>query len=211
VSTCSLPSFARLGQPRAAVPTRASVPVPPRNLILHNCRHHPPLAIVPQGAGHPQGSEMQYSATPQSTSACRLRQKASPKSADEHLNSAYRKSVVHTCVPQPCLEFLPWYFSCRAGCWRLSSRQLRRRRRRRMRRPMNNQQIRTRRLRVMNRRTQLRYSSLRHNRRQASPGNNRQPLPKLARVRKRRHGRFSMPLALGTERLVGSRRSVFWG
>ena len=151
------------------------------------------------------------SATPQSTSACRLRKKASPKSADGHLNPAYRKSVVHTCVLQPCLEFLPWYFSRRACCLRTSSPQLRRRRPRRMLRPRNSQQIRTHRLRVMNRRTQLRYSPLRDNRRQTSPGSNRQPLPKLARVRKKRHGRSSTPLALETERLLVSRRSAFWG
>ena len=138
-------------------------------------------------------------------------QKASPKSADEHLNPAYRKSMVHTCVLQLCLQFLPWYFSHRACCLHSSSRQLRRRRRRRMLRPRNNQQIRTHRLRVMNRRTQLRYSPPRDNRRQASLGSNPQPLPKLARVRKQRRGRFSTTLALGTERLLGSRRSAFWG
>ena len=204
---------------RGRLSLRGCVPVPPRNLILHNCRerfgvtgcHHPPLAIVPQGAGHPLGSEMQCSATPQSTSTFRLRKKASPKSADEHLNPAYRESVVHTCVLQLCLQFLPLYFSHRACCLHSSSPQLRRRRRRRMRRPRNNQQIRTHRLRVMNRRTQLRHSPLRYNRRQTSPGSNRQPLPKLARVRKQRRGRSSTTLALETERLLVSRRSAFWG
>jgi len=163
------------------------------------------------GPPHPQGLDMQYFA-PQSTSAYRLRKKASPKSADEHLNSAYRASVVHICVLQPGLELPPLYFSHRACCLRSSSsRQLRRRRRRRMPRPRNNQRIRTHRLRVMNRRAQLRHSPLRDKRRQASLGNNRQPLPKLARVRKQRRGRSSATLAQGTERSLVSRRSVFWG
>ena len=135
--------------------------------------------------------------------------KASPKRVDEHLNPAYCESMVHTCVPQPCQDVLLLCFSHRACCLRSSSPQLRRRRRRRMRRPRNNQQIRTR-LRAMNRCAQLRYSRLRDNRRQASPGSNRQPLPKLARVGKQRHGRSSETLALRTERLLASRRSAFW-
>ena len=136
--------------------------------------------------------------------------KASPKRVDEHLNPAYCESMVHTCVPQPCQDVLLLCFSHRACCLRSSSPQLRRRRRRRMRRPRNNQQIRTR-LRAMNRCAQLRYSRPRDNRRQASPGSNRQPLPKLARVGKQRHGRSSETLALRTERLLASRRSAFWG
>ena len=161
-------------------------------------RHHPPLAMVPQGAGHPRLGDIEPA------------KKASPKSADEHLNSAYCALVVLTCVLQPCLEFLLLYFSHGACCLRSSSPRLRRRRRRRMRPPRNDPQIRTHRLRAMNRRTQLRYSSLRDRRRQASPGSNRQQLLKLPRVQKQRHGRSSATLALRTERLLGSQRFAFW-
>ena len=117
-----------------------------------------------------------------------------------------RESTVHTCVLQPCLESRPLSWSHRACCLRSSNPQLRHRRHRRVRRPRNNQQIRAHRLPPMSRRTQLRYS-----RRQVSPGSNRQQLPKLARVRKRRHGRSSTPLALETERSLAPRRSAFWG
>ena len=122
-----------------------------------------------------------------------------------------RESTVHTCVLQPCLESRPLSWSHRACCLRSSNPQLRHRRHRRVRRPRNNQQIRAHRLPPMSRRTQLRYSRLRHSRRQVSPGSNRQQLPKLARVRKRRHGRSSTPLALETERSLAPRRSAFWG
>ena len=132
---------------------------------------------------------------------------------------AHRQPPERSCVLYSCLESLPLY-SWHRACFLPSSNPQPRYRRSRMRlpranRPRNNRPRRSHQIQALRlpRVSPLRppRSRLRRSRRRMNPGNKRRRLPKPARIRKWRHGRSLMPLALEIKQSPEPWRSACWG